>query len=676
MMLQYKGIYPSGGYSARRRQTEAPMEEKIRRLIDTLNAASAAYYGGKSEIMTDHEWDEKFDELTRLENESGIRFPDSPTQRVSEDVIPGQEEPHEYPALSLQKTKSPDDLVKYAGGRSVWVSWKEDGLTLVATYERGRLVRLLTRGNGVVGTRVTHLASCIAGIPDTVNEKGKLVIRGEAVISYADFEAFLLESGEDYQNPRNLASGSFSLKDPAEVRRRRIRFIPFTLVHTDRDIVSWGERLDLLDGLGFTTVEREKVDDPANLKDTVKKWSDRAEKGLSPFPVDGLVVTYDDTVYAGGGSVTGHHLTRGGIAFKWADESADTVLRQVEWSCAASAITPVALFDPVRLEGTTVSRATLHNVSECRRLGLGGAGTRIRVIKGNKIIPKVVAVLGAEGVFSVPSVCPVCGNATVLSMSAGGAETLRCAFEGCPGKKIRKLARFVSKAGMDIDGLSVQTLVRLINLGWVREYRDIYALSGHASEMAVLEGFGEKSVSNLLSAIDKSRAVSTDKLLYALNIPLCGSEVARLLLRHYTLEGLIGAAAGAEDPGVFAVIDGIGPEKSASVVAWMKNEENRRALMDLLGELRVTETEKTPSGENCSGLTFVITGDVHVFRNRAEMKKYIESQGGKVTGSVTSKTSYLISNDASSGSEKSRKAAGLGVPVITEDEFISSYGRP
>ena len=489
MMLQYKGIYPSGGYSARRRQTEAPMEEKIRRLIDTLNAASAAYYGGKSEIMTDHEWDEKFDELTRLENESGIRFPDSPTQRVSEDVIPGQEEPHEYPALSLQKTKSPDDLVKYAGGRSVWVSWKEDGLTLVATYERGRLVRLLTRGNGVVGTRVTHLASCIAGIPDTVNEKGKLVIRGEAVISYADFEAFLLESGEDYQNPRNLASGSFSLKDPAEVRRRRIRFIPFTLVHTDRDIVSWGERLDLLDGLGFTTVEREKVDDPANLKDTVKKWSDRAEKGLSPFPVDGLVVTYDDTVYAGGGSVTGHHLTRGGIAFKWADESADTVLRQVEWSCAASAITPVALFDPVRLEGTTVSRATLHNVSECRRLGLGGAGTRIRVIKANKIIPKVVAVLGAEGVFSVPSVCPVCGNATVLSMSAGGAETLRCAFEGCPGKKIRKLARFVSKAGMDIDGLSVQTLVRLINLGWVREYRDIYALSGHASEMAVLEGF-------------------------------------------------------------------------------------------------------------------------------------------------------------------------------------------
>ncbi|MBR4502738.1 MAG: NAD-dependent DNA ligase LigA [Clostridia bacterium] len=652
------------------------MEERIRRLIDTLNAASAAYYGGKSEIMTDHEWDEAFDELARLENETGIRFPDSPTQRVSEDVIPGQEEPHEYPALSLQKTKSPADLVRWAGGKSVWVSWKEDGLTLVATYERGRLIRLLTRGNGVVGTNLTHLAPCIAGIPDTVPENGKLVIRGEAVISYADFDAFLLESGEDYQNPRNLASGSLSLKDPAEVRRRRIRFIPFTLVHTDRNIISWGERLDLLDSLGFTTVEREKVDDPEALERTVKKWSDRAEKGLSPFPVDGLVITYDDTVYAEGGTVTGHHRTRGGIAFKWADESADTVLRQVEWSCAASAITPVALFDPVRLEGTTVSRATLHNVSECRRLGLGGAGTRIRVIKANKIIPKVVAVLGAEGVFSVPSSCPVCGSATVLSMSASGAETLRCTFEGCPGKKIRKLTRFVSKSGMDIDGLSVQTLVRLINLGWVREYRDIYTLSGHASEMAVLDGFGEKSVSNLLSAIDKSREVSADKLLFALNIPLCGSEVARLLLKHYTLEGLIAAASEAEDSSVFTGIDGIGPEKSASMVTWMKDEENRRSLLDLLKELKVTETEKTPSGEKCSGLTFVITGDVSVFRNRAEMKKYIESQGGKVTGSVTSKTSFLISNDAASGSEKSRKAASLGVKVISEDEFISSYGKP
>ena len=652
------------------------MEERIRRLIDTLNAASAAYYSGKNEIMTDHEWDEAFDELTRLENESGIRFPDSPTQRVSEDVIPGQEEPHEYPALSLQKTKSAVDLIKWAGGKGVWVSWKEDGLTLVATYERGRLVRLLTRGNGIVGTNLTHLAPCIAGIPDNVAENGKLVIRGEAVISYADFDAFLLESGEDYQNPRNLASGSLSLKDPAEVRRRRIRFIPFTLVHTDRNIVSWGERLDLLDSLGFTTVERERVDDPEKLADTVKQWSVKAEKGLSPFPVDGLVITYDDTVYAEGGTVTGHHRTRGGIAFKWADESADTVLRQVEWSCAASAITPVAVFDPVRLEGTTVSRATLHNVSECRRLGLGGAGTRIRVIKSNKIIPKVIAVLGAEGVFSIPSSCPVCGNDTVLSMSDSGAETLRCTFEGCPGKKIRKLTRFVSKSGMDIDGLSVQTLVRLINLGWVREYRDIYTLSGHAAEMAVLDGFGEKSVSNLLSAIDKSRAVSADKLLYALNIPLCGSEVARLLLKHYTLDGLILAAAGAEDGNVFTGIDGIGPEKSASMVTWMKDEENRRALKDLLGELQVTETEKTPSGEKCSGLTFVITGDVSVFHNRAEMKKYIESQGGKVTGSVTSKTSYLVSNDASSGSEKSRKAASLGVPVITEEEFISSYGRP
>ncbi len=655
---------------------EAPMEERIRSLIDTLNAASAAYYGGKSEIMSDHEWDAAFDELARLENETGIRYPDSPTQRVSEDVIPGQEEPHEFPALSLQKTKEAAELVKWADGRSVWISWKEDGLTLVATYEHGKLIRLLTRGNGTVGTNLTHLAPCISGIPAAVEEKGKLVIRGEAVISYADFEAFLLESGEDYQNPRNLASGSLSLKDPAEVRRRRIRFIPFTLVYTERKIVSWGERLDLLDSLGFTTVEREKVADPSLLSEEVKKWSEKAEQGRSPFPVDGLVINYDDTLYAEGGSVTGHHRTRGGIAFKWADESADTTLLRVEWSCAASAITPVAVFEPVRLEGTTVSRATLHNVSECRRLGLGGAGSRIRVIKSNKIIPKVIAVLSREGEFTWPSLCPVCSRPTRLDASGSGAETLHCTFDSCPGKQIRKLTRFVSKAGMDIDGLSVQTLVRFINLGWIREYADLYALKDHAGEMAALDGFGEKSVAKVLSAVEKSRSVDAARLLYALNIPLCGSEVARLLLRHYDLKDLIAAAQSAENGDVFTGIDGVGPEKSASVVAWMKDADNRRSLERLLNELDVTEQEKTAPGEGCAGLTFVITGDVNVFKNRAEMKAYIESQGGKVTGSVTSKTSFLISNDPASGSGKSRRAAELGVKILTEEEFIRSYGRP
>ncbi len=649
------------------------MEERIRRLIDTLNAASAAYYGGKNEIMSDHEWDAAFDELSRLEEESGIRYPDSPTQRVSEDVIPGQEEKHEYPALSLQKTKEIAELVKWADGRPVWVSWKEDGLTLVATYEHGRLVRLLTRGNGVTGTNLTHLASCITGIPERIEEKGKLVIRGEAVISYADFDAFLLESGEDYQNPRNLASGSLSLKDSAEVRRRHIRFIPFTLVHTDREIVSWGERLDLLDSLGFRTVERERTE-AAGLADTVRAWSEKADRGLSPFPVDGLVVNYDDTAYARGGSVTGHHETRGGIAFKWADESADTVLRQVEWSCAASAITPVAVFDPVRLEGTTVSRATLHNVSECRRLGIGGAGSRIRVIKSNKIIPKVIAVTEASGTFTVPETCPVCGRKAVLRTSDSGAETLHCTFDGCPGKKIRKLARFVSKGGMDIDGLSVQTLVRLINRGWIGEYGDLYALRAHEEEIAGMDGFGEKSAANLIAAVEKSRDADAARVLYALNIPLCGSEVAKLLLSRYTLDEVIRTAAETDDSGVFSAIDGIGPEKSASVVAWMKDGENRRSLERLLGEIRVTESEKVTAGERCAGLTFVITGDVFRFRNRAEMKRYIESQGGRVTGSVTGKTSFLISNDPLSGSGKSRKAAEMGVPVITEEEFIASYG--
>ena len=650
------------------------MEERIRSLIDRLNAASEAYYGGKREIMTDYEWDAAFDELSRLEAESGLIYPDSPTQRVSE-APPAHslEERHEFPALSLAKTKDVGELVKWAGGKPVWCSWKEDGLTLVATYENGLLRRLLTRGNGVTGANVTSLAEALHGIPRRIAETGKLVIRGEAVISYADFEAFLLESGEDYANPRNLASGSLSLKDTDEIRRRHIRFVPFTLVYTERDLPGWGQRLSYLDQLGFETVQRESVPDPDMLPQVISRWSDRADKGLSPYPVDGLVITYDDTVYASGGSVTGHHMTRAGLAFKWADESADTVLERVEWSCAASAITPVAVFRPVRLEGTTVTRSTLHNISECRRLGLGGAGTRIRVIKANKIIPKVIGVLEKQGDFTVPAACPVCGGEVSLRLSASGAETLHCLNASCPARQIRRFARFVSKPGMNIDGLSTQTLVRLINLGLVKEYADLYHLSAHADSIRELEGFGERSVSNLLSSVEKSRDVAGEKLLYALNIPLCGPEVAKLLLSRHSLEEIRTLSREGDGEDVFASIDGIGPEKSAAVVRWFRDDSQDAAFRRLLAEVRVSETDKTPAGTLCQGLVFVITGEVTRFRNRAALKALIEAQGGKVTGSVTKKTDYLINNDRSSGSAKNKKAAELGVPVLSEDELIRRF---
>ena len=362
--------------------------------------------------MTDYEWDARFDELKRLETETGTTLPDSPTQKVSEDSITGQKEEHEFAALSLAKTKQIGDLVKWAEQRPIWISWKLDGLTLVVTYDNGQLSKVVTRGNGHIGTNITHLAEAISDIPKTIAHKGHTVIRGEAVISYEDFERFLMESGEDYANPRNLASGSLTLKDVDEVRQRHIRWIPFTLVYTDIDLNSWGDRMAWLDQQGFKTVERQLVEAPSlsSVETCLAGFTEKVVSKQNPFPVDGLVICYDDTAYAQTGSVTGHHATRAGLAFKWQDEAADTVLQEIEWSCAASTISPVAIFQPVELEGTTVRRASLCNISECERLGIGGPGTQISVIKANKIIPKVIAIKQSVGVFSVPSLSCSCQN--------------------------------------------------------------------------------------------------------------------------------------------------------------------------------------------------------------------------------------------------------------------------
>lgn len=654
------------------------MEEKLlqmKSLVERLNQASDSYYNGKGELMTDYEWDALFDQLKRLEEETGEILPDSPTNRVSEDSIVGKKEEHEFAALSLAKTKQVSDLVKWAEDRPIWISWKLDGLTLVVTYDGGKLTKIVTRGNGHIGTNITHLAPAISGIPATISENGHLVVRGEAVISYTDFEQFIIESEGDYANPRNLASGSLTLKDIEEVKQRHIQWIPFTLVYTERELTSWGERMQMLKDLGMNPVERERIDHPTteNIQLEIDKFTEKVTSKKNPFPVDGLVICYDDTAYAATGSVTGHHATRAGFAFKWQDEHADTVLDHIEWSCAASTITPVAVFKPVELEGTTVQRASLCNVSECERLGIGDKGTRLQVIKANKIIPKVINITEVVGSFVIPNECPVCHATAVVRESESGTKTLHCTNAACPAKQLKKFARFVSKEGINIDGISEQTVWKFINHGFIREYADFYKLKNYAFEISCFEGFGKKSVSNLLESVEKSRHTDGRHLLYALNIPLCGGDVAKKLLSRYKVKELIETARLSMFEDEFASIDGIGPEKSAKFIAWFKDDVHFQHVQHLLSELIIEEHEPVGTGNKCQGLTFVVTGDVHHYKNRNELKAYIESQGGKVTGSVSKSTNFLINNDAASQSSKNKKAHELNIPIITEDEFIEKF---
>ena len=658
---------------------------RMQQLIRELNEASDAYYNGRAELMTDYEWDARFDELKQLEQRTGTTLPDSPTQKVSEDSITGQKEEHEFAALSLAKTKQPAELVKWAEERPIWISWKLDGLTLVVTYDSGKLTKVVTRGNGHIGTNITHLSKAINGIPQKIDYKGHTVIRGEAVISYDDFDKFLIESGEDYANPRNLASGSLTLKDVEEVRQRHIQWIPFTLVHTDEEIVSWGDRMAWLEQQGFHPVERRLINHPdlASVESCLAAFTQEVTSKQNPYPVDGLVICYDDTEYAQTGSITGHHATRAGLAFKWQDEAAETILQEIEWSCAASTISPVAIFRPVELEGTTVKRASLCNISECERLGIGSKGTEISVIKANKIIPKVIKVNRTEGTLEIPQECPVCHAKTEIRISeASGTKTLHCTNNECPAKQLKKFARFVSKEGMNIDGISEQTLAKFINLGWISEYADLYDLKIHIRELAQMEGFGEKSASNIIHSIEKSANVEAHRLLYALNIPLCGLDVCKRLLSAYPIDELVAESIKQtgdlfdpmkEASEVFAHINGIGPEKSASFVNWFRDAHNMERYSHLREKIKVTQASNEPTGNKCEGLTFVITGDVHHFKNRNELKAYIESQGGKVASAVSGSTSFLINNDITSTSGKNQKAQQLGIPIISEDDFVERF---
>ena len=655
---------------------------RIEELVAQLNEASEAYYGGKDEIMSNFEWDWKFDELQKLEEQSGYVLPDSPTRKVSDSTEPdnpeGRKEEHEYPALSLAKTKKIEDLQKWAENREVWLSWKLDGLTLVLSYDNGRLSKIMTRGNGTVGTNITYMKDVIRGFPQSLEYKGHLVVRGEATISYTDFEMINDSLGDDeekYANPRNLASGTLALdsKNLNVVKERRLTFNAFTLVHIDTDILSWGGRMQWLEDNGFTTVERE-LTDVEGLPKAVERWTKKVESGEMDIPVDGLVISFDDTEYASTGSVTGHHATRAGLAFKWQDVSARTILDHIEWSCAASTITPVAVFNPVQLEGTTVSRASLCNVSELERLGIGENGkTEIEVIKANKIIPKCVAVIKKEGSFTIPTECPVCRAETRIHESPSGIKSLRCSNPDCPAKNLKKFARFVSKDGMDIDGLSIETLRDFVNEKFISDFADIFSLERYADKIKSMDGYGEKSCTNLMAAVEKSRNADPVKLITALCIPLIGVDAAKKIIRTCGWQGFLDRIRSGEG---FENVDGIGAEKSGAILNWYRNEENRRVFEKLLDALNINDTEPQNSAEgSCIGLSFVITGDVHSFKNRDEFKAYVEAQGGSVKSSVSAKTDFLVNNDSQSTSSKNLKAKELNIPIITENEFIEKFGK-
>ena len=651
------------------------IKDKIDELVESLNRASKAYYNGADEIMPNYEWDALFDELTQLEEKTGYIRPDSPTHNAGYEAEAGNREPHEYPALSLAKTKSIEELKKWAGDMPIWLSWKLDGLTLVLTYDGGRLVKILTRGNGTVGSNITFLQDAISGFPKEIPYKGHMVVRGEATISYTDFKLLndtIEDDDEKYANPRNLASGTLNLDDVEEVKRRHVVFYAFTLVHIDDDIISWGDRMSYLSDMKFNVVKREATD-AAGLDEAVKRWTRDVESGRMDVPVDGLVICYDDTAYAAGGSVTGHHATRAGFAFKWQDEAVDTRLRYIEWSCAVSTISPVAVFEPVQIEGTTVSRASLCNLTEIERLGVGKEST-LSVIKANKIIPKCIAVKDAVGAVEIPKECPVCHHPTRIFVSKNsGVKTLHCTNPDCTAKNVKKFSRFVSKSGMDIDGLSVQTMLKFINEGFIKQFPDIYHLPEHFDKISSMEGFGEKSCTNMQAAIEKSRHVHPVNLIFALCIPLIGTDAGKKIVNAIGFDGFADRMRNATD---FVDIDGIGQEKSGSIFEWYANPQNSAMFEALIKELDIEKVDiKDMSEGSLNGKTFVITGDVHDFANRSEFKAYVESQGGKVTGSVSKKTDYLVNNDTESTSSKNKKAKELGIPIISEDTFIEMFGR-
>lgn len=647
------------------------MEELIRRmkeLVALLNKAGRAYYQEDREIMSNREYDELYDELCALEQETGITLADSPTIHVGYEVVSELvKEEHSSPMLSLNKTKDVEELAAWLGDQDGLLSWKMDGLTVVLTYRNGVLEKAVTRGNGEIGEVITNNARTFKNIPGRIPYTGELVVRGEAVIKYSDF-ARINDTIEDveakYKNPRNLCSGTVRQLNSRITAERNVYFFAFNLVEVaDVDFHnSMEERFRWLGQMGFEVVEYQRVNQ-ASIRDAVQAFAGRIE--TNDFPSDGLVLLYNDIAYGRSLGTTAKY-PRDSIAFKWADELAVTHLRYIEWSPSRTGlINPVAVFDPVELEGTSVSRASMHNISILESFELG-IGDEISVFKANMIIPQVAENHTRSGGIEIPKHCPACGAPTEIRQ-VNDVRALYCTNEFCSAKKLKLFSHFVSRNAMNIDGLSEATLEKFIEEGFLEELYDIYRLEPYRMQIVVMDGFGDKSYENLQKSIEASRETTVDRLLYGLGIMNIGSATAKLIckyfhnnldaIRHATTEELV-------------EIEGIGQIIAESFVAYFANPENEKRIDELLKEIHFVQPEGEGQPQSFAGVNFVVTGSVNHFANRDEVKAVIEARGGKVTGSVTSKTNYLINNDVTSNSSKNKKAKELGIPIISEEEFL------
>jgi len=647
--------------------------DRIKELIDILNKAGKAYYQESREIMSNLEYDALYDELCGLEKETGIVYGNSPTVNVGYELLSElPKEAHESPMLSLDKTKEREALREWLNGREGILSWKLDGLTIVLTYKEGSIFKAVTRGNGEIGEVITNNARTFANIPALIPFEGELVIRGEAIIRYSDFEK-INESIEDadakYKNPRNLCSGSVRQLNNEITAKRNVNFYAFNLVKAEgRESVSVEADFNWLLEQGFDVVEYKKVT-PDNIVDTISWFADRITDEENPMdlPSDGLVLTFDDIAYGRSLGRTAK-FPRNAIAFKWADELATTHLLEVEWSPSRTGlINPVAIFEPVELEGTTVSRASLHNISILEGLELG-IGDKISVYKANMIIPQVAENFTKSGNMVYPDHCPACGGVTEIRM-ANEVKALYCTNPLCSAKKIKLFSHFVSRDAMNVDGLSEATLDKMIEKGFLTELPDLFHLADYAEEIKTMEGFGQKSCDNLLASIEKSKKVMMPNFIYSLGILNIGLANAKLICKELNYDMNRIRHASMED---LTAIGGIGEVIAKTMMDYFANEHNSRILEQLLKEveLLVPETTVSEGGPSLEGKVFVITGSVNHFKNRNELKAKVEELGGKVTGSVTGKTDYLINNDNTSSSSKNKKAKELNIPIITEEEFL------
>ena len=652
-------------------------KQRMKELIEVLDKAAKAYYADSAEIMSNAEYDELYDELENLEKETGIVLAGSLTKKVGYEVLSSlPKKAHKEPRLSLAKTKEVAELESFLGDKEGILMWKLDGLTIVLTYENGELVEALTRGNGEIGEVVTENARFFENIPLVIPYKGSLMVRGEAIIKYSDFNRIndeITDVAEKYKNPRNLCSGSVRQLSTEVTASRNINFIVYEDLEGGEKFKTRVEELNYLESLGFTV-----VDHPLVTRDSLEAEVRTYEKRIKSYdiPSDGLVLQFNDIAYGNSLGKTAK-FPRHSIAFKWKDETAETILREIEWSASRTGlINPVAIFDPVELEGTTVTRASVHNVSIMRGLKLG-VGDRIKVYKANMIIPQILENLTGSDAEKVPEFCPVCGGRTELK-DEEGVQTLYCTNPDCMAKKLKLLTHFVSRDAMNIAGLSEMTLEKFVGENMIHELSDVFKLKNHREKIVSLEGFGEKSYNNLIESIDKARETTAVRVLYSLGIANIGLATAKLVCRFFDndIEKITKAK-----PDELTQIHGVGEVMAGVFADYFNKDENLRTLEHLLAEVHIENAEANANdegsregGNTISGLIFVVTGDVEKFKNRRELSDFIESKGGKVTGSVTGKTDYLINNDLTSNSGKNKKAKELGIKIISENEFLELVG--